>query len=135
MVRPFADMRQRGFAVEVVDREGRHEDDAPLRHSVEEFGLLGEIAAVLDRVDAGLDRNAQSAAAERVAHDAAVERVRLVGQRLHLVQIERAVPWTVLGTRAGAARRGAFDDVGAGPHDPPYDRTHISEAVDDAVRQ
>jgi hypothetical protein len=70
-----------------VDRKGRQEKDAALRHHVEQFGLLVEIAAMFDRVDAGLDRDAQPAAAERMTHDPAIQRVRFVGQRLHLVAI------------------------------------------------
>ena len=130
---PFADMRQRRFAVEIVNRKGRHKKDAALRHHVEELGLLVQVAAVLDRVDAGLDRDAQAASAERMAHDAAVEGMRLVGQRLHFVEIEGAVRRPVLGPRAGAAGRRAFDDVGPGAHHPSDDRTDIGEAVDDAV--
>ena len=83
--------------MEVVNREGRHEEDAALRHHVEQLGLLVQVAAMLDRVDAGLDRNAQPAAAQRMAHDPAIERMRLLGQRLHFVEIEGAVPRPVLG--------------------------------------
>ena len=135
MVRPFANMRQRRFAVEVVDRKGRHKEDAALRHRVEQFGLLVEVAAVLYRIDAGLDRDAQAPSAERVTHDAAVERVRLVGQRLHLVEIEGAVARPVLGARAGAAGRRAFDDVRTGSHHAANHRADIGEAVDDPVGQ
>src|SRR5215472_6134343 len=131
----FADMRQRRLAMEVVDREGRHKEDATFRHRVQQFGFFIEIAAVLDRVDAGLDRDAQPAAAERMAHDAAVEGVRLLGQRLHLVQIEGAVPRAVLWARAGAACRGAFDDIRTGPYDPTNNRANVGQAVDDAVWQ
>ena len=113
----FADMRQRRFAVELVHRKGRHEKDAALRHHVEQFGLLVEVAAVLDRIDAGLDRDAQPAAAQRMTHDAAIERMGFFGQRLHLVEVEGAVARAVARARAGAAGRRAFDDVGAGPDD------------------
>ncbi len=58
MVRPFADMRQGRFAVKIVYRKGRHEEDAALGHRIEQFGLFVEVTAVLDRIDAGLDRNA-----------------------------------------------------------------------------
>jgi len=61
-------MGESRFAVVFVDREGRHEKDAALGHRIEQFGPLIQIAAVLDRIDAGLDRNLQSAAAQRVAH-------------------------------------------------------------------
>ena len=45
---------------------------------------------MLDRVDPGLDRDVEPAAAQRMAHDAAVERLRLVDQGLHLVEVEGA---------------------------------------------
>jgi predicted dithiol-disulfide oxidoreductase (DUF899 family) len=95
---PLANMRQGRFAVIFVDREGRHEEDAALGHLVERFRLLVEITAVLDRIDAGLDRDAQPTTAQRVAHHAAIERVRLVGQRLHFVEIEGAVARPMTGT-------------------------------------
>ena len=135
MVGPFADMRQRRLAVEIVNRKGRHKEDAALRHRVEQFGLLVEVAAVLDRVDPGLDRNAQAPAAKGVTHDTAVERVRLVGQRLHVVQIEGAVPRPVLGARTGTARGRAFDDVRPGPHHSADHRSDIGKAVDEPVGQ
>src|SRR5579875_3958945 len=94
--RALAHMRLRRFAVIVVDREGRHKENAAFGHRVEQLGLLVEIAAVLDRIDPGCDRDPKASAAERMAHDAAVERMRLVDERLHLVEIEGAVARTVL---------------------------------------
>ena len=107
----------------------------PRSPSVEQFRLLVEIAAVVDRIDAGLDRDAQAAAAERMADHPAVERVRLLDQCLHLVEVEGAVMRPVPRARAGAAGRGAFDHIGPGAHDPPHHRPDIGEAVDDAVGQ
>ena len=129
----LAHMRLRRFAVVFVDQQRRHEKDAALGHLFEMARVLVEIAAVLDRVDAGLDRDVEPAPAERVAHHAAVERVRLVDQRAHLVEVEGGVARAVPGARAGAAGGRAFDDVGAGPHHLAHDIAHIGEAVDDAV--
>jgi hypothetical protein len=75
---PFADMRLRRFAVKVVDRKRRHKKDALARHHVEQFRLLVEIAAMVDRIDPGLDGNPQPAAAERMTDHAAVKRVCLL---------------------------------------------------------
>ncbi len=61
--------------------------------------------------------------------------MRLLGQRVHLVQVEGAVHWPVLRARAGPASRGAFDDVRTGPHHPANRRADIREAVDDPIRQ
>ena len=90
---------------------------------------------MVDRIDAGLDRDPQAAAAERVTNHPAVERVRLLDQGLHLVEVEGAVMRPMPRPRAGAAGRGAFDHVGPGAHDPPHHRPDIGEAVDDAVGQ
>ena len=60
------------------------------RHPFELRRVLVQIAAVLDRVDPGLDGDVETDAAERMAHHAAVEAVRLVNQRLHLVEVEGA---------------------------------------------
>ena len=90
---------------------------------------------MLYEIDARFDRDAQAPAAERVAHHAAVERVRLVGQCLHLVEIEGAVPRPVPGTRAGPAGGRAFDDIRPRPHYPADYRADICEAVDDPVGQ
>ena len=90
---------------------------------------------MVDRIDAGLDRDVQAAPAERMADHAAVERMRLLDQRLHLVEVEGAVARPVAGARAGAAGRGAFDHVGPGAHHAAHHRADIGEAVDDAVGQ
>src|SRR5918996_841078 len=58
---------------------------APLRHHRDQLGVLVEIAAVLDGIHAGLDGDAQSPPAHRVAHDPAPELVRLGDQRRHLL--------------------------------------------------
>ena len=129
VVRPLADMRLRRFAVVFVDQQGRHKNDAALRHPVEMARVLVEIAAVVDRIDAGLDRDVEPAAAQRMADHPAVERMRLLDQRLHLVEVEGAVARAVARARAGAAGRRAFDDVGAGAHHAPHHRADIGEAV------
>ena len=84
---------------------------------------------MVDRIDAGLDRDAQPAPAERVADHPAVERVRLLDQGLHLVEVEGAVTRPVPRARAGAAGRRTFDDVGPGANDPAHHRPDIPEAV------
>src|SRR5204863_368803 len=108
-LRALANMRLRRSAVVLVNEQRRHKKDAALRHALEMARVLGEITAVLDRIDAGLDRNVEASPAECMAHDAAVERMRLVDERLHLVEIEGAVARPVPLTRAGTAGRGAFD--------------------------
>ena len=90
---------------------------------------------MVDRIDPGLDRDLQPAPAQRMADDPAVERVRLLDQGLHLVEVEGAVHRPMARARAGAAGRGAFDHVGPGAHHPAHHRPHIGEAVDDAVGQ
>src|SRR5215472_12270412 len=84
-------MRQRGFAVEAVHRKSGHEKDAAPRHRLEQLGFLVQVTAVLNRIDARLDRGAQTTAAERMTHHTPVEGMCLVGERLHLVGIECAV--------------------------------------------
>ena len=133
-LRALANMRLRRSAVVLVDEQRRHKKDAALGHALEMARVLGEITAVLDRIDAGLDRNVEASPAECMAHDAAVERMRLVDERLHLVEIEGAVARPVPLTRAGTAGRGAFDDVGAGPHHLAHDIAYIGDARHDARR-
>ena len=74
-------------------------DDAQLvealGHPVQMARVLVEITAVLDRVDAGLDRDVEPTAAQRMAHHPAAERMRFLNQRLHLVAIEGAVARSV----------------------------------------
>ena len=128
------DMRLRRFAVVFVNQQRRHEKDAALCHSFQMPRVLVEVATMLDRIDAGIDRNVEAAPAQCVAHDAPVKGVRLVDQCLHLVEIEGAVARPMTGPRAGTAGRRAFDDIGAGPHHAAHHRPHIGERVGDAVR-
>ena len=128
----LAHVGRRRFAVVLVDRQRRDERDPALRHHRNQLTILVEVAAVLDRVDAGFDRHAQPGPAHRVAHDPTSEQVGLVDQRLHLVQRERAVARAVTGTRAGAAGGSALDHVGARPDHGPHRRAHRLDAVGDA---
>ena len=97
--------------------------------------LLVEIAAVLDRIDARLDRDAQPGAAERVAHHATAERVRLVDERLHLLERELGILRPVAGARAGAAGGRALDVVRAGADHRAHRRPHRLDAVGNARGQ
>src|ERR1051325_6205250 len=123
----LADVRLRRFAVVFIDEQRRYEKDAALGHAFEMTRILVEIAAVLNRSDAGLDRDVEPAPAERVAHDSTVERVRLLDQRLHLVEIEGAIARAVTRPRTGAAGRRAFDHVGASTHHAAHHRAYRSE--------
>src|ERR1700749_1957559 len=80
LLRSFANMRHRRFAVEIVDRESRHKEDPALRHHIDQFRLFAEVTTMLDRIDAGFDRGTQPAAAERVTHDASVEHGCYLGE-------------------------------------------------------
>src|SRR5262249_55140954 len=61
--------------------------------------------------------------------------MRLVDEGAHLVQVEGAILRPVAGARAGAARGGALDDVGARPDHGADDRPRLLHAVGDAVGQ
>ena len=76
--RAVADVGGLRLAVVLVHGQRGDEEGAALGHHRDELGILVEIAAMLDRVDAGLERQAQAGAAERMAHHLAAERVRLV---------------------------------------------------------
>src|SRR5260221_6407485 len=102
---PLAHMRLRRFAVVFVDEQRRHEKDAALGHAFEMAGILVEVTAMLDRIDPGIDRDVETAPAQSMTHDSAVERMRLFDQRLHLVEVERAVAWPMPRPGAGAAGR------------------------------
>src|SRR5262249_5254928 len=104
-------------------------------HALEMARVLVEVGAVLDRVDPGFDGDVETAAAERMAHDAAVEGLGLVAQRLHLVEVERRVERAVARPRAGAAGGGAFDDVGTGPDHLAHHLADLVDAVADALWQ
>src|SRR5215831_5126811 len=58
-----------------------------------------------------------------------------ISQSAHLVQVEGAVLWPVSGARAGAARGGALDDIGARPNHGTHDRPRLLHAIGDAVGQ
>ena len=131
----LADMRLRRFAVVFVNQQRRHKEDAALGHAFEVARVFVEVAAMLDGIDAGLDRDVEPAPAERMAHDPPVEGVRLLDQRLHLVEIEGAVARTVARPGAGAAGGRAFDHIGAGPHHAAHHRAHIADVLDDAFRR
>src|SRR4029450_5510153 len=64
------------------------------------WGAFDVTPAWLVGAPAGPESQPQAGAAERVTHHAAAERVRLVDQRAHFVEVERGVPGT--GARAGA---------------------------------
>src|SRR4029453_5661956 len=94
-----------------------------------------KIASVADRGDAGLDRDPEAPATERVTHHLASERVRFVDERLHLVERERRVPWPVSLARAGAAGRAPLNDSGARPDHRADDVSHVVHATRDATRK
>src|SRR5215470_8937998 len=133
--RALADVPGARLAVIFIDGEGGHQEHAALRHHRDQLRLLVEIAAVLDGIDAGLEGDAQAPSTEGVAHDLAPQRMRLVDQGAHLVQVEGAVLRPVAGARAGAARGGALDDVGARPNHGAHDRPRLLDAIGDAVGQ
>src|SRR5499427_5749368 len=131
----LADVAGARLAMVLVDGEGRHEEHATLRHHRDQLRFLVEVAAVLDGIDAGLEGDAQAAPTEGVAHDLASERVRLVDEGAHLVQVEGAVLRPVAGARARPARGGTLDDVGARPDHGANDRPRFLHAIGDPVGQ
>src|SRR5579864_6000411 len=116
VARPLADMRLRRFAVELVDQKRWDENDAARCHQVEVSRVLIEVTAMLDRIDAGFDRDVEASPAKRMAHHPPIKRMRLLDQRLYLVEIEGPIARSVPRPRAGAAGGRAFDEIGAGSH-------------------
>ena len=61
--------------------------------------------------------------------------MRLVDEGAHLVQVEGTVLRPVAGARAGPARGGALDNVGARPDHGAHDRPRLLHAIGDPVGQ
>ena len=123
------------LAMILVDRQGRDEEDVALGHHRDQLSVLVEVAAVLDRIDPRLDRDAQPGSTEGVAHHAPAERVRFVHERFHLFQRELGILRPVTGARAGPAGRRALDHVRAGSDHRADRRPHRLDAVGDARRK
>ena len=102
-----------GHAVEAADR--RHEHLAVARHALEQIGALVEVHAVLDRVDALLDRDLGARHALAVRGDAVAHAVRLLDEDAHLLARQLRGVGILELDRARAGRHD-LDEVGAVAH-------------------
>ena len=128
-------VRRTPRGVECVNAECRYEEDALLRHHRSELGVFIDVGAVLDGVDAGLDRKPQARTPKSVAHDAPPAFVRLVHQRLQLFAFEQQVFGAKARRRAGASGGCHLDDVGPRANHLSHLRPHAVRPVGHAPRQ
>ena len=103
-------LAEAGHAVEAAER--RHQHLAVARHALEQVGSLVEVHAVLDRVDALLDRDLGAGHALAVRRDAVAHAMRLLDQHAHLLARQLGGIGILELDRAGAGRH-HLDEVGA----------------------
>ncbi len=84
-------MRWTDLAVKDIDRECGDKENPLLCHHGNELRVFIQITAVLNGIHPGLNSGSQAGSPQRMAHHPFPERMRLIHQRPHLVQVERRI--------------------------------------------